>query len=142
MNKDAMTMILVLLGATTLIGAACLGAYLTKKGVNVKSIEYETDKVIAYSSSAAEALAPYLPMPYRGLIQTIAKYSAETVQTTEALYDASMLTGDKRKEAAVSIIIKDMEEANLTVDENVKKLISVAIDAACLVLPHHINSAK
>ena len=134
--------LLIILGsAAALVAAGYIGVLLGKKGISLAKVETAAEKLAAWAVSAADALAPFLPEPYKSLIGNITKSASSVVQTTEALNDASMLATDQRKAAATNIIVKDLQEAKITVDSNVQKLISVSIDAACLLLPHHMEAA-
>lgn len=128
----------VVVGAGIMAGGAVLVKYLAKKGVNVSAVEEKLDTGLQFAEKAADALQAFLPAPYNTLVKTIASYAAKTVETTEALTKAGLMTADQRKTAATSIIVNDLQSAGLPTDENVQKLISVAIDASALLLPGHI----
>jgi uncharacterized protein (UPF0333 family) len=138
MNYTIILAVLILV--VGMVVAYFTGSFITKKGISIKTVETDVEKVINYAESAADALAPFLPSPYNSIISVIEKYVAKAVNTVESLYNASQLTGDQRKVAATTIITKDLQDLHINVDANVQKLISVAIDSACIVLPNHITT--
>lgn len=142
MSTSTIVLLIVFGSLVVMIACAYLGAYLTRKGISVKKIETTAEKLASWAVSAADALAPYLPSPYSSIALAITKAVARVVQMTEALNDASMLAADQRKAAATNIIVKELTDSKITVDANVQKLISVSIDSACLLLPHHIDTAQ
>lgn len=139
MNTQTIAAICVICTVAVMVGGAKLIGYLRKKGVDVEVIEKKLDSCMQFAEKAADALEPFIPEPYSGLVQTITNCAAKTVQTTEDLTKAGLMTADQRKEAATKIITADLKSAGLPIDENIQKLISVAIDTAALLLPGHVS---
>lgn len=127
-------------GAAVMAGGVLLVKVLKSKGIDVEVVEKKLDSGLQFAEQAADALAPFIPAPYNAIVKTITSAAAKTVETTEALTKAGLMSADQRKAAATNIIIADMEAEKLPVDDNVKKLISVAIDSAALLLPGHLTT--
>lgn len=126
----------IIIGACLLIvGAAYLGAYLSKKKINASKV---IEKVISYSNVAesfALAIAPFLPDKYSSIVSNLAVAAYKDVNTVEALWKASVLPEDKRKATATSLIQSELAQAGITVDDEVNKLISVSVDLMCRFMP-------
>jgi hypothetical protein len=141
MSTNVIILISVFVGVGALVGAAYLGAFLTKKNVNVEKIEKTVDDVTQFITNAMLALAPFIPGQYASELTKIALIVANVVKKIEDLFNLNLIPADQRKANAIKLISADLTSVGITVDDNVKKLVSVAIDAACLVLPHHIEAS-
>lgn len=135
--------IVIVLGACALIeGFALLHKYLAGKKIDGDAV---ADKVMNYANVAeafAAAIAPFLPATYGPIVSTLSKVTYSAVSMVEALWKASVLTDDKRKATAISLIQSDLQKAGITVDDDVNKWISVAVDLMCRFLPKsHTESA-
>lgn len=140
MSTNMIILLIVLGVAGGMAGDYFLQKFLAAKKIDLSAVEAKVDKVLEYLIKDAEAIAPFLPPKYSAIVDKIAKSVAAVVQKIEDLHNLNLVPADQRKAAATKLIIADLEAQHITVDENIQKLISAAIDSACLVLPHHVQA--
>ena len=135
--------ILIVVGACAVIaGFAWLHKYFASKKIDGDAV---ADKVVSYANVAeafATAISPFLPPAYGPIVSTLSKFTYSAVSMVEALWKASVLPDDKRKATATSLIQSDLQKAGITIDDNVNKWISVAVDLMVRFLPKSHTDAQ
>lgn len=139
MSTNEIILITVLGAVAGMLIGFYLRKFLAAKKIDLSAVEAKADKVLQYVLDGMEALAPFLPGKYATILETVAKAVASAVEKIEDLNSLGLLPDEQRKAKATELIIKELTNEKITIDANVQKLISVAIDSACLVLPGHIS---
>ena len=62
-------------------------------------------------------------------------YAMEAVLAAEQMYKASQIPGEERKQSAAELVYKFLEAAGVEVDEDMKRIVDGAIEAAVYGLP-------
>lgn len=141
MDHNTMT-ILIVIGACALIAVgAYLGNFLSKKKIDVSKGAEKVTSAANVAEAFALAIAPFLPAKYGSIITKLAVSTYKGINIAEALWKASALPEDKRKATATSLIQSELQQANITVDDEVNKLISVSVDLMCRFMPKSHTAA-
>lgn len=110
--------------------AIILFPYLKKKGINIGSALQEIKNLLNDMQSyvnAAKALEP--TNKTIKLIDIVGQYAKIAVNYAEQMYISSQLSDDKRKPTAEQYIYEILEKMDIKVDDNVKTIVSGAIEA-------------
>lgn len=131
-----MLVLVITFGACALIaGGAYLGDYLSKKKIDVSKVEKKVVSATTVAEAFGLAVAPFLPAKYGSILSKLAISSYKNVNTTEALWKASVLPEEKRKATATSLIQSELRQNGIPIDDEVNKLISVSVDLMCRFMP-------
>lgn len=117
-------------------GMAFLIPYLVKKGINISGILSGSSNVIAAADQVVETLKGFFPnVEAFAVIDNVIEWAARAAEAAEQLYKASKIEAGQRKAEATKLVYGFITAAGVTIDDNMKKIVDGAIEAAVFALP-------
>jgi hypothetical protein len=139
MNTNIIILITNVACLLTIVGIPVGAKFLAKHKVNATAILSDVDKGVAYASSIANAVKPFLPTIADNVIDVTLKYAGQAITRVEATYKASLLTGtvgtDTRKAEANNLITSSLAMEGIPMTSDTQKLIDTVIPMLVLALP-------
>lgn len=109
--------------------------YLNGKGIPIGTILKSVNKGINIADDAVTTVNSVAPIPYFFIVDKIFNFARTATQKAEDLYKSGCLGKDERKEVAKQSVIYALKAVNITVDENLEKVIEDSITGAVKLLP-------
>ena len=135
---ENITVIIVVILAVLVVfgGLAFLIPYLVKKGINLSGILSGSSNVIAAADQVVETLKGFFPdVEAFTVIDNVIEWAARAAEAAEQLYKASKIEAGQRKAEATKLVYEFITAAGVTIDDNMKKIVDGAIEAAVFALP-------
>lgn len=108
-----------------------------KKGIDVSGAIDVARNVTTTSDALLDGLKKIFPdIKALDIVDTIVGYAAKAVDAAEQMWAAHLLEKDSRKEKAEELTYAMLALAGIEVDDQVKRVVDGAIEAAVLYLPH------
>ena len=135
--------ILIIIAAVVAVfgGIAIAIPYLVKKGINISGLLNTSNAVITTAGTVVDTLEGIFPeIPAFSIIDKIIDWAAKAAEAAEQLYKASTIGAGERKAEATALVYEFIAAAGVELDDNMKKVVDGAIEAAVFTLPKtHIN---
>lgn len=110
--------------------------YLIKKGINISGLLSSSSSVIDTAGTVVGTLEGLFPeVEAFTIIDKIIEWAAKATEAAEQLYKASMIDKDGRKAEATALVYEFITAAGVELDDNMKKVVDGAIEAAVFALP-------
>ena len=132
-----MVVIAVLVIVAAVFGCTIwLMPYLVKKGIDISGILSGASAVTETTGTLIDGLQEYFPEnKVISVIDTIVDWAKIGVAKAEQLYKVSTIEADQRKESATELVYSCLAEAGIEVNDNIRKIVDGAIEAAVQALP-------
>lgn len=108
---------------------------LIKRGVDVSGIIDKTNITVAALDTVVDLVKQLFPGAPMGIVERIMDYAKKAVAASEQMYKASQIPAEERKQTAAELVYKFLEAAGVEVDEDMKRIVDGAIEAAVYGLP-------
>lgn len=109
---------------------------LVQKGIDVSGVLTGTGTAISTADQVVDTLQGFFPdVPAFALIDKVLGWAKKAAQAAEQLYKTSTIEAEQRKEEATKLVYDFIEAAGVEVDDNMKKIVDGAIEAAVFALP-------
>ena len=115
-NPIVYIMAIIVFAVLVMVGVLWMLPRLIKRGVDVSGI---VDKANITLTALDKVLG----------------YAMEAVLAAEQMYKASQIPGEERKQTAAELVYKFLEAAGVEVNEDMKRIVDGAIEAAVYGLP-------
>ena len=130
--------ILIIIAAVVAVfgGIAIAIPYLVKKGINISGLLNTSSDVITTAGTVVDTLEGIFPeVPAFSIIDKIIDWAAKAAEAAEQLYKASTIEAGERKAEATALVYEFIAAAGVELDDNMKKVVDGAIEAAVFALP-------
>ncbi len=130
--------ILIIIAAVVVVfgGITIAIPYLVKKGINISGLLNTSNAVITTAGTVVDTLEGIFPeIPAFSIIDKIIDWAAKAAEAAEQLYKASTIEAGERKAKATALVYEFIAVAGVEIDDNMKKVVDGAIEAAVFALP-------
>ena len=136
MENYVVILIIVAAVAAVFGGIAIAIPYLVKKGINISGLLNTSNDVIKTAGTVVDTLEGIFPdIPAFSIIDKIIDWAAKAAAAAEQLYKASTIEAGERKAEATALVYEFIAAAGVELDDNMKKVVDGAIEAAVFALP-------
>lgn len=135
---DNVTILLVVLVVVLAVfgGLAVMIPYLVKKGLDVSGVLTGTATALDTTGAVVDTLQEFFPeIPAFALIDKVIGWAQKATEAAEQLYKTSKIEEGKRKEEATRLVYEFIDAAGIEVDDEMKRIVDGAIEAAVFALP-------
>ena len=132
------TVILIIIAAVVVVfgGIALLIPYLVKKGINLSGLLSGSYAVITTAGTVVDTLEGIFPdVEAFAIIDKVIDWAKKAAEAAEQLYKASQIEAGERKADATALVYEFIAAAGVELDDNMKKVVDGAIEAAVFALP-------
>ena len=135
--SNGMTLLLLLeLVLATVGGMAVVIPWALKKGGNVSGTPEGAGTALDTADVVIDTMQEFLPdVAAFQLIDRVIDWAKKATEAAEQLYKTSQIEEGRRKEEATRLVYEFIEAAGVQVDDNMRKIIDGAIEAAVFALP-------
>lgn len=138
--------LLVVLAAVLAVfgGLAVVIPRLVKKGIDISGVLVGTGKVLDTTETVVDTLQEFFPeVPVITVIDKVIGWAQKATEAAEQLYKTSKIEEGQRKEEATKLVYQFIEAAGIEIDDDLKKIVDGAIEAAVFALPKtHTDTAE
>lgn len=129
--------IITLAAVTAVFGGMTIAIpYLVKKGINVSGILNGTSTALQAADYVTDTLEGFFPdVTAFALLDKVIGWAQKAAEAAEQLYKTSKIEAEQRKEEATKLVYDFIEAAGVEIDDNMKKIVDGAIEAAVFALP-------
>ena len=140
MDNMVIVLVVVAVVAVVFVGLIVLIPYLVKKGINVSGVLTGTTTVLDTADHVVDTLQEFFPeVPVITVIDKVIGWA----EAAEQLYKTSKIEEGQRKEEATKLVYQFIEAAGIEIDDDLKKIVDGAIEAAVFALPKtHTDTAQ
>lgn len=144
MDNMVIVLVVVAVVAVVFVGLIVLIPYLVKKGINVSGVLTGTTTVIDTADHVVDTLQEFFPeVPVITVIDKVIGWAQKATEAAEQLYKTSKIEERQRKEEATKLVYQFIEAAGIEIDDDLKKIVDGAIEAAVFALPKtHTDTAE
>ncbi len=136
MNNYTILLLIVAVVAAVFGGLAIAIPRLVKKGIDISGILTGTGTALSTADQVVDTLQEFFPeVPAFALIDKAIGWAQKAAEAAEQLYKTSQIEADKRKEAATALVYEFIAAAGIEADDDMKKIVDGAIEAAVYALP-------
>jgi len=144
MDNMVIVLVVVAVVAVVFVGLIVLIPYLVKKGINVSGVLTGTTTVLDTADHVVDTLKEFFPeVPVITVIDKVIGWAQKATEAAEQLYKTSKIEEGQRKEEATKLVYQFIEAAGIEIDDDLKKIVDGAIEAAVFALPKtHTDTAE
>lgn len=144
MDNMVIVFAVVAVVAIVFVGLIVLIPYLVKKGINVSGVLTGTTTVLDTADHVVDTLQEFFPeVPVITVIDKVIGWAQKATEAAEQLYKTSKIEEGQRKEEATKLVYQLIEAAGIEIDDDLKKIVDGAIEAAVFALPKtHTDTAQ
>ena len=137
MDNMVIVLVVVAVVAVVFVGLIVLIPYLVKKGINVSGILTGTTTVLDTADHVVDTLQEFFPeVPVITVIDKVIGWAQKATEAAE-------IEEGQRKEEATKLVYQFIEAAGIEIDDDLKKIVDGAIEAAVFALPKtHTDTAQ
>lgn len=136
MNNPIMyIMAIIVFAVLVMVGVLWMLPRLIKRGVDVSGIVDKANITLTALDTMADMIGKLFPNAPMGIVDKVLNYAMEAVLAAEQMYKASQIPGEERKQTAAELVYKFLEAAGVEVNEDMKRIVDGAIEAAVYGLP-------
>ena len=141
MDNMVIVLVVVAVVAVVFVGLIVLIPYLVKKGINVSGVLTGTTTVLDTADHVVDTLKEFFPeVPVITVIDKVIGWAQKATEAAEQLYK---IEEGQRKEEATKLVYQFIEAAGIEIDDDLKKIVDGAIEAAVFALPKtHTDTAE
>lgn len=135
---DNIVILLVVLGAVLAVfgGLAVAIPYLVKRGINISGVLTGTGTALDTADTVVDTLQTFFPeIPAFAIIDKVIGWAQKATEAAEQLYKTSKIEEGQRKEEATRLVYEFIAAAGIELDDDLKKIVDGAIEAAVFALP-------
>ena len=135
---ESYTIFFIVVGAVVLVfgGMAIVIPRLVKKGIDVSGLLNGTATALETADVVVDTVAEFFPeVAAFTVIDKVIDWARKATEAAEQLYKTSQIEAAQRKEEATKLVYEFIEAAGIEADDNVKKIVDGAIEAAVFALP-------
>lgn len=130
--------LLVVLAAVLAVfgGLAVVIPRLVKKGIDISGVLVGTGTVLETADTVVDTLKEFFPdVPAFALIDKVIGWAQKAAEAAEQLYKTSKIEEAQRKDEATRLVYEFIAAAGIELDDDMKKIVDGAIEAAVFALP-------
>lgn len=130
--------LLVVLAAVLAVfgGLAVVIPRLVKKGIDISGVLVGTGTVLETADTVVDTLQEFFPdVPAFALIDKVIGWAQKAAEAAEQLYKTSKIEEEQRKDEATRLVYEFIAAAGIELDDDMKKIVDGAIEAAVFALP-------
>lgn len=136
MDNMVIVLVVVAVVAVVFVGLIVLIPYLVKKGINISGVLTGTTTVLDTADHVVDTLQEFFPeVPVITVIDKVIGWAQKATEAAEQLYKTSKIEEGQRKEEATKLVYQFIEAAGIEIDDDLKKIVDGAIEAAVFALP-------
>lgn len=135
---DNSVILLVVLAAVLAVfgGLAVAIPYLVKRGINISGVLTGTGTALDTADTVVDTLQTFFPeIPAFAIIDKVIGWAQKATEAAEQLYKTSKIEEGQRKEEATRLVYEFIAAAGIELDDDLKKIVDGAIEAAVFALP-------
>ncbi len=135
---DNIVILLVVLAAVLAVfgGLAVAIPYLVKRGINISGVLTGTGTALDTADTVVDTLQTFFPeIPAFAIIDKVIGWAQKATEAAEQLYKTSKIEEGQRKEEATRLVYEFIAAAGIELDDDLKKIVDGAIEAAVFALP-------
>lgn len=135
---DNVVILLVVLAAVAAVfgGLTVAIPYLVKKGINISGVLTGTGTALDTADTVVDTLQTFFPeVPAFAIIDKVIGWAQKATEAAEQLYKTSKIEAGQRKEEATRLVYEFIAAAGIELDDDMKKIVDGAIEAAVFALP-------
>ena len=131
------TIIIALTAVVGVFGGMTIAIpYLVKKGINISGILNGTSTALQAADYVTDTLEGFFPdVAAFALLDKVIGWAQKAAEAAEQLYKTSVIEAEQRKAEATKLVYEFIEAAGVEIDDNIKKIVDGAIEAAVFTLP-------
>lgn len=117
-------------------GLAVVIPRLVKKEIDISGALAGTGTVLETADTVVDTLQTFFPdVPAFALIDKVIGWAQKAAEAAEQLYKTSKIEEAQRKDEATRLVYEFIAAAGVELDEDMKKIVDGAIEAAVFALP-------
>lgn len=132
------TVIIIVVAAVVVVfgGMAIVIPRLVKKGIDVSGLLNGTATVLDTADVVVDTVAEFFPeVGAFTVIDKVIDWAKKATEAAEQLYKTSQIEAAQRKEEATKLVYEFIAAAGIEADDDMKRIVDGAIEAAVFALP-------